>query len=56
MFEANAGNEFTMNILKDIYSEMLANGRPSPAKLRNAMSSIETWDTIKALGMIPEDK
>jgi hypothetical protein len=20
------------------------------------MSSIETWDTIKALGMIPEDK
>lgn len=54
MFEANAANEFTMTIAKDIQAEIIANGRPSPAKLRNAMSNPITWSVVKQLGLIPD--
>jgi hypothetical protein len=43
MYEANAANEFTVMIGKEIHAEVIANGRPSPAKLRNAMSNPHTW-------------
>jgi hypothetical protein len=49
MFEANAANEFTAMIGKEIYAEMIANGRPSPAKIRNAMSSPQTWKTLQEI-------
>jgi hypothetical protein len=39
MFEANAALEFTVTVINEIQSEMLANGRPSPAKLLNALSN-----------------
>ena len=39
MWEANQANEFTVSIGREIQAEMIANGRPSPAKLRNAMSN-----------------
>ena len=55
MFEANAANEFTVNIGKEIQAEMIANGRPSPAKLRNAMSNPYTWNALKNIGLIPKD-
>lgn len=55
MFELNAANEFTAMIGKEIYSEMLANGRPSPAKLHNAMSNPYTWEALKRIGLIPQD-
>ncbi len=55
MFEANAANEFTAMIGKDIYAEILANGRPSPAKLRNAMSNPKTRNTLKSLWLIPDE-
>ena len=55
MFEINAVNEFTATIGKDIYAEIVANGRPSPAKLRNAMSNPVTWNTLQQLGLIPQD-
>jgi hypothetical protein len=45
MYEANAANEFTVNIGREIQAEMIANGRPSPAKLRNAMSNPFTLGT-----------
>ena len=54
MFEANAANEFTVNIGKEIQAEMIANGRPSPAKLRNAMSNPHTWNALKQIGLIPK--
>ncbi len=54
MFEANAANEFTVMICRDIQSEILANGRPSPAKLRNAMSNPLTITTLMQMGLIPE--
>ena len=55
MFEANAANEFTVAIGKEIQAEMIANGRPSPAKIGNAMSNPYTWNALKEVGMIPKD-
>jgi hypothetical protein len=55
MFEANAANEFTVAIGKEIQAEMIANGRPSPAKIRNAMSNPYTWNALKEIKMIPKD-
>ena len=55
MYEANAANEFTVNIGREIQAEMIANGRPSPAKLRNAMSNPHTWNALKGVGLIPKD-
>ncbi len=54
MWEANQANEFTVNIGREIQAEMLANGRPSPAKLRNAMSNPHTWKALKGVGLIPK--
>ena len=54
MYEANAANEFTVNIGREIQAEMIANGRPSPAKLRNAMSNPHTWNALKGVGLIPK--
>lgn len=55
MFEANAANEFTVVIAKEIQAEIIANGRPSPAKLRNAMSNPYTFQALKQVGFIPEE-
>ena len=55
MWEANQANEFTVNIGREIQAEMIANGRPSPAKLRNAMSNPHTWSALKEVGLIPKD-
>ena len=54
MFEANAANEFTVDIGREIQAEMIANGRPSPAKLRNAMSNPQTWNALKQVGLVPK--
>lgn len=54
MFEANAANEFTAMIGKEIYAEIIATGRPSPAKIRNAMSNPMTWNALMKIGLIPE--
>ena len=53
MFEVNAANEFTAMIGKEIYAEILATGRPSPAKIRNAMSNPQTWVVLKKAGLVP---
>ena len=55
MFEANAANEFTVMIGKELQAEIIANGRPSPAKIRNAMSNPYTWNALKEAGLIPEE-
>lgn len=55
MHELNAANEFTMDIAKDIQAEIIANGRPSPAKLRNAMSNPHTFNALKQIGLIPQE-
>jgi len=54
MFEANAANEFTVNMGREMQSEMIANGRPSAARIRNAMSNPHTWNALKQVGLIPQ--
>ena len=55
MFEANANYEFTVTIGREIQSEIIAMGRPSPAKLLNAMSNPQTLETLKYLGLVPKE-
>lgn len=55
MFEANAANEFTVMIGKEIQAEIIANGRPSAAKIRNAMSNPYTFSALQQTGLIPKE-
>jgi hypothetical protein len=55
MIELNSANEYTAMIAKDIQSEIIANGRPSASKIRNAMNNPYTWNALKSVGIIPED-
>ena len=55
MWEANQANEFTVSIGREIQAEMIANGRPSPAKLKNAMSNPHTWNALKQIGLVPKE-
>lgn len=55
MFEANANYEFTVTIGREIQSEIIALGRPSPAKLLNAMSNPQTLESLKQIGLVPKE-
>jgi hypothetical protein len=55
MFESNANNEFTVTIGREIQAEIIANGRPSPAKLLNAMSNPNTLTQLMAIGIVPKE-
>jgi len=55
MYEANAANEFTHVVAREIQAEIIANGRPSPAKLHNAMSNPHTFKTLQSWGLIPQE-
>ena len=55
MWEANQANEFTVNIGREIQAEMIANGRPSAAKIGNAMSNPHTWNALKKIGLVPQE-
>jgi hypothetical protein len=54
MFEANANYEFTVTVGREIQSEIIAMGRPSPAKLLNAMSNPETLQSLMMVGLVPQ--
>lgn len=53
MFEVNAVQEFTVKMIRDLQSEIIAQGRPNPATIRNAMSNPTTFHAVKALGFLP---
>ncbi len=36
-------------------AEIIANGRPSPAKLLNAMSNPQTLESLKLVGLVPKE-
>ena len=55
MYEANENYEFTINVCREIQAEMIANGRPSPAKLLNAMSNPQSLEALKTLGIVPQE-
>ena len=54
MFEENANYEFTVTVGREIQSEIIALGRPSPAKLLNAMSNPKTLETLMHIGIVPQ--
>lgn len=54
MFELNAMNEFTVWVAREIHSEILAHGHPSPARLKNAMSCPQAWEALQKIGLVPE--
>ncbi len=55
MFEANANYEFTVTVGREIQSEIIALGRPSPAKLLNAMSNPQTLNALMQIGLVPQN-
>jgi len=55
MFEANAVNEYTTWLAKEIHAEIIATGHPSPAHLRNAMSCPQTFMALQGIGLIPKE-
>jgi hypothetical protein len=55
MFEVNAANEFTVLLAREMQAEVIANGRPSAAKIKNAMSNPITWQALKNIGIIPAE-
>ena len=55
MFEANANYEFTVTVGRELQAEIIANGRPSPAKLLNAMSNPQTLEALKVIGIVPKE-
>lgn len=55
MFEINAANEFTLLLAREMQAEIIANGRPSAAKIKNAMSNPITWQALKNIGIIPAE-
>jgi hypothetical protein len=55
MFEANANYEFTVTIGREIQSEIISMGRPSPAKLLNAMSNPQTLQSLMMVGLVPQN-
>lgn len=54
MFEVNANYEFTVTVGRELQAEIIANGRPSPAKLLNAMSNPQTMKMLQKVGLVPE--
>jgi hypothetical protein len=54
MFDANALHEFTVKMGRDIQAEIMANGRPNVATLRNALSVPYTFKKLMELGLIPK--
>ena len=52
MFEVNAANEFTVWMAREMQAEIMANGRPSAARIKNAMSNPVTWAALKQIGII----
>jgi hypothetical protein len=53
MFEANSAFEFAVVVAKEIQADIIANGRPSSAKLHNAMSNPVSLTFCQSLGLIP---
>jgi hypothetical protein len=55
MFEVNAVNEFTVLLAREMQADIIATGRPSAAKIKNAMSNPVTWAALKQIGIIDQN-
>ena len=55
MFEANAAEEFTANTMRELQSEIVANGRPAAASVLHAMANPHTLAAVLEAGLFPKE-
>ena len=55
MFEVNASHEFAITTMREMQSEIVANGRPSPATVLHAMNNPHVLTAILQSGLLPAD-
>ena len=53
MFEANAAHEFTVLTMRELQSEIVANGRPNPATVLHCMDNPLTMAAALKSGLLP---
>jgi len=55
MFEVNASHEFAVLTMREMQSEIVANGRPNPATVLHAMNNPHVLTAILQSGLLPAD-
>jgi len=53
MFEVNASHEFAVLTMREMQSEIVANGRPSPATVLHAMNNPHVLTAVLQSGLLP---
>ena len=54
MFEVNASHEFAVTTMREMQSEIIANGRPTPATVLHAMNNPHVLSAVLQSGLLPE--
>jgi len=54
MFEVNAEHEFAVTTMREMQSEIIANGRPTPATVLHAMNNPHVLTAVLQSGLLPE--
>ena len=55
MFEANAAYDFTVQTLREMQSEIISHGRPTPATILHAMNNPVTLTASIQAGLLPRE-
>ena len=55
MFEVNASHEFAVITMREMQSEIIANGRPTPATVLHAMNNPHVLAATLKAGLLPAD-
>ena len=55
MFEVNASHEFAVLTMREMQSEIVANGRPSPATVLHAMNNPHVLTAVLQSGLLPAE-
>ena len=55
MFEVNASHEFAVTTMREMQSEIIANGRPTPATVLHAMNNPHVLAATLKAGLLPPE-
>ena len=55
MYEANASHEFAITTMREMQSEIIANGRPNPATVLHAMNNPHVLTAVLQSGLLPAE-
>ena len=55
MFEVNASHEFAVTTMREMQSEIIANGRPNPATVLHAMNNPHVLSAVLQSGLLPAE-